>query len=1314
MHEYGWRFAVDVGGTFCDVVADDPFGRRQTFKILGSGVIKGQLPPETVGLRIVDPARRVDPPAFWEGARVRLINSAGAVLHESSCRRFDCESGIIELQREIPPLPAADVHYELFHSVPAPVLAIRYLMKRRPTETIGPCLLRLGTTLATNAMLERRGARTAFVTTRGHRDILQIGDQTRPKLFKLEIRKPPPLTDCCIELCERMDASGRVIEPLDERDAREKLVTVRAAGVESVAVCLLNAYVNPTHERSAARIAREVGFRHVSVSTDLSPSQRMLPRAENCVVDAYLAPVFRDYLDQIQSLMPEARIELMTGSGGLVTRHHFTGNSTILSGPAGGLVAAAGVSRSLGGTAAETMPIIAFDMGGTSTDVSRYDGRFEFDQETRKAGIRVVAPILAIETVAAGGGSVCEFDGIRFSAGPRSAGHDPGPACYGNGGPLTITDVNLHSGRIHARRFPFPVDRQAVDRRFDELIAAIREQTAREMSASRIAQGFLDIANANMAAAVKRITIERGIDVRDHVMVCFGGAGAQHACAVARLLGITRIVIHPLAGVFSAYGIAQAEYKRFTESPVHQPCDESDKSVVTRVQALLGEMVCELTARLHDDGLPAERIRWWPSLDLRYAGTEVPLTIDLSAPINVNLRQAAHDFQNLHKRRFGYVLDRRPIEIVAARLEGSGSPAKHPATAESSHTRRSAKQPVVPIERTQISFNDHECHAPVFDMDHLHAEFACDGPALIVEPNSAIVVDPGWQVRVNSHGMIELADRTPNSATCEPSSEADPIGIELFNNQFQAIAEQMGVALRRTAVSTNVKERLDYSCAVFDADGNLVANAPHVPVHLGSMSQCVRAVLADVPDLGPEDVIATNDPFRGGTHLPDITVVTPIHIGGPRTFLVASRAHHAEIGGKRPGSMVADSTCLADEGALIRAVKIVDRGREQMDKLRSLLNAPPWPTRNIDDNLADLTAQIAANRTGADALIQLVDHYGSNVVAAYTRHVRDAAERKMRQAIGKLRDGRFSFRDSMDDGTVLNVSIDVNATDVVVDFSGTSPRHPGNLNGTPAIVSSAVLYCFRCLIDQDIPLNEGVLAPIHIILPDCFLNPGRNPSDVASAQWAGGNEWIPIDCPAVVAGNVETSQRIVDCVFGALGVVAASQGTMNNVAFGNERIAYYETICGGSGAGPDFDGAHAVHTHMTNTRLTDPEVLEARFPVRLRQFEIRRGSGGKGRHCGGDGVRRDIEFLVPMEVSLITQRRTVAPYGLAGGNPGAAGCNRLIRLDVGHDVARPPAATNSIEQVLPPIVSIQVQPGDRIIIETPGGGGYGQQISDGV
>ncbi len=1257
-----WQFWIDVGGTFTDCFARRPDGRLLRHKVLSSGVTKGSATGESTVAVLVDPLRARDPAGFWQGYWLTLFDSAGEATERTRVAGFD-KRGALRLDPPLSAAPAVGQTYELSAGEDAPVLAIRYLLGLRLTEAIPPVAVRLGTTRGTNALLTRRGARTGLVTTRGFRDVLRIAYQNRPRLFARTIHKPAPLFEDVIEIDERITHDGQVLRTPEVDAVRRDLERLRARGIESLAICLLHAYGNASHEELVAAIAREVGFEEISLSSRVAPLVKIVSRGDTTVVDAYLNPVLRTYLSRLRGELGPSDLRLLSSAGGLASAEHFTGKDSILSGPAGGVVGFSRVAQNAGFARA-----IGFDMGGTSTDVSRFDGRYELEYETEKAGVRVVTPMMAIETVAAGGGSICRFDGVRLCVGPDSAGADPGPACYGRGGPLAVTDMNFFLGRIPPQRFPFPLHRDAVERQLTRLCEEIAERTGTRYTPYELADGFLQVANAHMAKAIRSISTAKGADQRQYVLVAFGGAAPQHACAVARQLGMREVLNHPDSGILSAYGIGLADVVRHRAAGVYQPYSHQ---AVAALAPTFVELAEQARAEVLSEGVPPERIEVRTMLDLRYRGLEAQRTI--STPEDENYAAA---FEAEHLQVYGYLHRGRPLEIVAARVEVTGRSGERLAPSRPAPPRMPAA-----VGELEVYFHARPHRAPLFEREQLVPGDRLAGPAIVAEAVSTTVIDPGWTAEVLTGGELLLRDEH-GAQTPHVSDESDPVLLEVFNNLFAGIAERMGLTLRNTAGSVNVKERLDFSCALFTAEGNLVVNAPHIPVHLGAMGETVRQILADNPHLEPGDVFVTNDPYRGGSHLPDVTVVTPVH-GADRAlqFFTASRAHHAEIGGIRPGSMPPFSKNLAEEGVLIRNFRLVAAGESRLDALRELLLTARYPTRNVEDNLADIAAQVAANQQGVRELRELVARYSLPVVTAYMRHIQAAAAAKTRQALQKLPQGVRRFIDHLDDGSPIAIAVTVDGERARIDFTGTGPVLLGNLNGNRAIVSAAVLYCLRLLIDEDIPLNQGVLDPVEIILPECLLNPraGRTAEE----------------CPAVAGGNVETSQRVVDVLLGAFGLAAASQGTMNNLLFGDATFGYYETIGGGAGATPDADGADAVHTHMTNTRLTDPEVLERRYPVRVQEFAIRDGSGGAGRHRGGNGIVRRLEFLKPLDVSLLTQRRgPYAPYGLAGGSPGALGRNTLAHAD------------GRVES-LPGQTQLRVEPGDVLSIETPGGGGYG-------
>jgi 5-oxoprolinase (ATP-hydrolysing) len=1111
-----------------------------------------------------------------------------------------------------------------------------------PTDLVEA--VKMGTTVGTNALLTRTGEPTLLVTTTGFADQLLIGDQSRPDIFALRIEKPTPLYDSVIEADERLDAKGEVIRPLDAATLERRLIEARQRGIKACAIAFLHSWKNPAHELAASEIAARLGFSQISLSHQASPLIKFLPRAETAVLDAYLSPPLRRYVDNVaQSLPADTRLEFMQSNGGLVQADRFQGKDSVLSGPAGGLIGMIKV-----GLAAGLERLIGFDMGGTSTDVSLYTGTLERQGETVVAGCRVRVPMLGVHTVAAGGGSILHFDGDRLAVGPDSAGSLPGPMAYRRGGPLTITDANLFLGRIQASHFPalfgpngsLPLDSETVDLAFIKLANEVNSALNLAYPPERLAEGFLDIAVENMADAIGHITLERGVNPSEFGLVCFGGAGGQLACRVATRLGIGQILISPFAAVLSAYGIGLAEQRE-----LHQIAVERSLADMPAIPEAPGEVRALL----------------------RYASADTTLAVPLG-----EATEMADAFHELHRCRFGFSDNTRELICTAIEIETVSGGTKP--TGSPSDTR----QPGTAIETTRLYCQGAWHTAPLYQRDDLASGQRIAGPALIVEAGSCVVIDPGWTATMTKRGDLLL--NSSIRLSLQPDIDRpDPTWLSLFNRRFMSIAEDMGRTLQMTARSVNIRERLDFSCALFDAAGNLIANAPHIPVHLGSMGDSVRAILNRFgTGMQPDDAYLINSPYSGGTHLPDITVVRPVfdHAGNSLRYFTAARAHHADIGGIAPGSMPAGSRHIDEEGCRSDGLLIVHDCALLTGAVRDWLNSNPQPARNPEQNLADLAAQVAACHLGARLLRQLESEVGEAAVPAYMGFVQDNAEAAVQRLLGRLKNGRFDL--PLDGGSNISVDIRIEGKRAVIDFtgsSGSSGPHPGNLNAPSAIVHSAVLYVFRTLLDTDIPLNAGVLRPLQIKLPPGSL---LNPAYPA----------------AVVAGNVETSQNIVDALYGALGALAASQGTMNNFSFGDGQHQYYETVCGGAGAGPDFDGASAVHSHMTNARMTDPEVLELNFPVRVEAFAIRARSGGKGQHRGGDGVVRRLRFLAPMQANLIALRRQVAPFGLVGGGNGQTGRQWIERA-------------NGELETLDGITLFCLEAGDVFIMETPGGGGTG-------
>jgi len=1177
-----WRFAIDRGGTFTDVVATTPDGRLVTDKLLSEN-------PE---------------------------------------------------------------HYR-----DAASEAVRRLMRQHGTGPIAE--LRIGTTVATNALLERKGERLALAITRGFGDALRIGTQARPDIFARHIVLPEQLSATVVEVDERVGVDGEVITPLDEDAVRRDFEALRAEGFDALAIVLMHGWKYRDHEERLARIAREIGFAQVSVSHEVAPLIKLVPRGDTTVVDAYLSPVLKRYTDTLRAALPDAdRLRFMQSNGGLAEVGAFRGKDAILSGPAGGVVGMVAASGPLGHS-----KLIGFDMGGTSTDVAHYAGEYELTGDSVVAGVRVAAPMMQIHTVAAGGGSICSFDGARFRVGPESAGADPGPACYRKGGPLTVTDCNLFLGRIDPVFFPSvfgrdgdqPLDPKAARERLEEVAASLPEPKPLD----EIAQGFIAIAVDNMANAIRKISVARGHDVTTYALACFGGAGGQHACKVADELGIETVLVHPLAGILSAYGIGLAPVKAIREVSLVKPLTGDFSQ---ELSSLEGQALDALTAQ----GIAAETVKLESRARLRFQGSDSMLTVEVG---EVDTMDEA--FRLLHRQRFGYSDAEAPIVLEALSVEASGV----------SGGLATAQADPVSIDGEASGTWRTLARAEMGEGEEI------SGPALIVDPGSTTVIEPGWQARLAEEGSLVLTRFEPLERDRAVGTEVDPVRLEIFNNLFMAIAEEMGVVLQSTATSVNIKERLDFSCALFDAQGSLIANAPHIPVHLGSMGDSIARVIEargakrDGRGFKRGDAYVLNDPFRGGTHLPDITVIVPVFYGEsgeePDAF-VAARGHHADIGGIAPGSMPPESRTIEEEGVMIDNLLMVDEGAFCEQAVREALASAKYPARNPDRNLSDLRAQLAACTRGTELLQGAARDQGAHVVAAYMDHVLANAEESVRRLLGRLDDGTFAYE--MDNGATVKVAIriDSGTRSAVFDFTGTSDQLAGNFNAPRSITRAAALYVLRTLIDDQIPMNDGCLRPVELVVPEgSMLNPRPG--------------------AAVVAGNVETSQVVTDTLFAATGKLAPSQGTMNNFTFGNDRHQYYETICGGSGAGPDHDGTSAVQTHMTNSRLTDPEILESRLPVRLESFAIRRGSGGDGAHRGGDGVERRVTFLEDMRANMLANRRTIAPRGINGGGDAQPGRNWVERKDGTREEL---TATDSAE----------MQPGDTFVILTPGGGGFGEAI----
>ena len=1219
----GWQFWIDRGGTFTDIVARQPDGFIQLRKLLSEN-------PERYDDAALQGIREC---LGLEGQPSNLTNLADAAKIDA---------------------------------------------------------VKMGTTVATNALLERKGDRTVFAVTRGFRDVLRIGYQNRPDIFAREIVLPEMLYERVVEIPERVSAKGDVLLALNEDITRQQLQEAFDVGIRAIAIACVHGYRYPAHEKRVAEIAADIGFTQISTSHDVSPLMKLVSRGDTTVVDAYLSPILRRYVDRVAAQLGDTRLMFMQSNGGLTDARRFRGKDSILSGPAGGVVGTVKVCEAAG-----LRKVVGFDMGGTSTDVCHYSGEYERAFETEIAGVRLRSPVMAIHTIAAGGGSILEFDGSRYRVGPESAGASPGPACYRNHGPLTVTDANVMLGKLQPQFFPhvfgsqgdLPLDADVVRQRFDELASRIREQTGDRRTAVEVAAGFVAIAVEKMANAIKKISIQRGHDLTEYVLCCFGGAGGQHACAIAASLGIPQIIIHPYAGVLSAYGMGAAELRVLRERAIEA---ELKSDLIPQLLQDVQVLAKAGQAELHSQGIVASQIEVQAKARLKYSGTDAPLLVAIG-----ELDRMRSQFEELHRQRYGFVMTEKALVVESLSVESIG---RMP-TPEVTVTASRMSEALETIATVPVYASTGWQDTPILHRETLQAGDRIEGPAIIIEAAGTNVVEKGWQATVTDR--LDLILKVSAKQAAESSSHRlsaadtapDPVLLEIFNNLFRAIAEEMGVALQNTSYSVNIKERLDFSCALFDASGQLVANAPHIPVHLGSMSESVQSLMRDKGDrLQPGDVYVLNNPYNGGTHLPDITVITPVfdEAGDSIQFYVASRGHHADVGGITPGSMPPNSRTVEEEGILLDNVLLVSQGRFRESELLKLLTSGPHPARNPVQNVADLQAQIAANERGVQELRKMVNHYGLATVQAYMGHVQANAEESVRRAIAALASTRHepelgelecaSGKPSvypMDDGSQIQVqvSLDARTRSARIDFTGTSPQLSTNFNAPLAVTKAAVLYVFRTLVDDDIPLNAGCLTPLELIIPTgSMLNP-HYPA-------------------AVVAGNVETSQAIVNALYAAMGVMAAGQGTMNNFTFGSDRFQYYETICGGSGAGSSFSGTDAVQTHMTNSRLTDPEVLEWRLPVLLKEFSIRQNSGGTGRFTGGNGVIRKLEFFEPATAAILSGHRLVEPPGLAGAGNGKVGSTRVERRD-GSVVP------------LKSCDRIQVEPGDTIAIETPGGGGYG-------
>jgi 5-oxoprolinase (ATP-hydrolysing) len=1237
-----WQLWIDTGGTFTDCLAHDPDGGQHRLKVLSSGAVRCRA------AALDDASNRLQLRAIsWSAAPGALVGFAithpgGAALDDGGALEVATSGadGAITLSRPLRRALSPDDVLELTTGEPAPLLAARLVTGTPAHAALPDAELKLATTLGTNALLQRCGAEVAFFVTAGFGDLLRIGTQQRPDLFALQIQRPAPLYAEALEVPERIAADGAVLRPLDEQAVRAAARAAVARGLRVAAVALVNSYVNASHEERLRELLLEAGFEHVSCSQALSPLITLLSRAETAVVDAYLTPLLRGFLQRVEQATGQgSSLSVLTSAGGLVRAGSFCPKDSLLSGPAGGVVGAAREGRLAGFD-----QLIAFDMGGTSTDVARYGGDFDYRFELTVGDAHLSTPAMAIETVAAGGGSICGCRDGALVVGPQSAGADPGPACYGAGGPLTLTDVNLLLGRLEPARFGIPVDAAASRAALATVQAEVADQGA-VISDEALLEGFLELADERMADAIRKVSLRRGYDPADHALVAFGGAGPMHACGVAERLGMRTVVVPADAGLLSAVGLGYAPVEAICQRQVLRPL----QAVAAQLPGWLDALSAQARCAVERDGVAPKQVEIRRRIAaLRLVGQDTALQVEVAGAGGIGALQQA--FACSFVEHYGHQPADRPVELESLKVIAS--------------SRRASATPV-PARQT--------------------VELGAERIAVVPGPHSTVIKAQGWELCSTEHGALLLrrpAVSAHSACSAARRQQHEAVQLELFVGRLEAAAEQMGELLARTALSTNIKERRDFSCALLDAAGELVVNAPHIPVHLGSLGLCVRSLTARRA-LAPGETVVTNHPRFGGSHLPDVTVVTPAHTPeGELLGYVASRAHHAEIGGASPGSMPPRARCLAEEGVVIPPLTLIDAsGAARWDELRRLLEAGPYPSRAVEDNLADLRAAVSANRLGQRALETLSAELGLAGMRRQLEALKGRAERQVRRSLAALPDGAHAARAALDDGTPLCVTVTVRGDQADIDFAGTGGVHPGNLNATPAIVRSAVIYVLRLLVDRALPLNEGLMRAVTLTIPPGLLAPPLDGDDPA---------WLP----AVAGGNVETSQQLVDLLLAALGLLAGSQGTMNNVVFGNARFGYYETVGGGSGAGPGFDGASAVHSHMTNTRITDVEVLEQRFPVRVERFGVRRGSGGAGLHRGGDGAVRELTFLEPMTLSLLTQRRGEGPAGLAGGDPGLPGAQRLVRADGG-------------EERLEAIDGREVTAGDRLVLETPGGGGHG-------
>ncbi len=1264
MTNLSYDLYIDTGGTFTDCMARDSEGRWYRRKVMSHSALRGYIQTWLDDRTFIIQQNWELTSDIIRGYQFRLLNYSHEVIYVQS---FDIKSNILRLTKELPyRLQGKALRFEITSNEEAPVLGARLISGTPLDLDLPPITLKLGSTKGTNALLERKGAAVVLFVTAGFKHILEIGNQQRPDIFAREVIKRKMLYKYVIEVHERIDARGKVVVPLTIDSIQEKIIRLRKKGLNNAAICLMNAYVNPFHEQELASILRRSGFDDISVSSDLSSLIKYFPRAETAIVNAYLNPVMRNYLVSVRSVLNKELVHVMTSSGGLVRSEGFMAKDGLLSGPAGGVVGAAALGKSSGYS-----KLISFDMGGTSTDVSRYDGEYDYQYELTIGDAQIFSPVLAIETVAAGGGSICYFDGYKLCVGPQSAGADPGPASYGAGGPLTLTDVNLLLGRLDVDQFGIPVFPGEAERKLKDLLITIGSGKRPKPDKETVLTGFLHIANERMAGAIKRISVSKGYDPSDYILLAFGGAGGLHACSIASLLNMKRILVPADAGLLSSYGLANAIIERFAERQVLQPF----KEIKDQLPVWYNELEREAIEAVRNEGVKGEIVVRMRIISVRFEGQDSSL--DLAYSDNIDMLDF---YRYKYEIIYGHWIENRQIEVESIRVVANEIQQE-----EQKETPSMKKYIPIPSHHISAYVEERWKTVPVFIRKDLNPGATISGFAILLDKYSTTVVDSEWKLELDQYKTAILSKIQEDSIkktkgkTSTLNLEAE---LELFTNRFMFIAENMGAMLQRTSLSVNIKERLDFSCALIDREGRLVANAPHIPVHLGSLGICVRH-LRDHITLDTGDTVITNHPAYGGSHLPDITMVTPVYTKENVLLgYVVNRAHHAEIGGTRPASMPPDATRLIEEGVVIEPTHLVRSGIIYWSKIRSILEHGPYPSRSVEENIADLNAALAANLYGLDALRQLADQFGIKTILKYMDELRAYANDKMMLILRKIPDGVYQAEEFLDDGTPLRVCVIIDNGKCLIDFTGSGGLHRGNMNATTAIVNSVVIYVLRLLLNEPIPLNEGIMEPVKLVIPEGLLNPEFDPD--------------PAKCPAFVGGNVEVSQRLTDTLLKAFGIMACSQGTMNNVLIGNDRYSYYETICGGCGAGPGYKGADAVHHHMTNTRITDPEIIEKRYPLRINRFEIRRGSGGRGQFRGGNGVIREMQFLEPASISILSQHRKEKPYGIKGAMPGKRG-QQWIETAGGEKLT------------ISGMYSAEVKTGDRLVIKTPGGGGWGER-----